>query len=80
MTNTVRIEAEIDAATDNQLESYAANRGQSKAELVGEAVQRYVDYERCVQEQVRVGLEALEAGDTIPDSEIEEELHRRRNR
>lgn len=80
MTRTVRIEAEIDAATDSQLESYAANRGQSKAALIGEAVQRYVEYERWFQEQVRVGLEALEAGDTIPDSEIEKELHRRRER
>ena len=54
------------------LDELAASRGSTRSKLVEEAVARYLDYERWAVDHIQEGLRQAEAGEFVPDEEIEE--------
>jgi predicted transcriptional regulator len=54
-----------------RLDELAAATGRARAELVDEALERFLDYERWAVEHIREGLRQADAGELASDEEME---------
>ena len=63
MTEKTRLDTQIDLETDRKLTAYAEAQGRTKADVVADALERYLDYEAWFRRQVEDGLRADAAGE-----------------
>jgi predicted transcriptional regulator len=78
MANTVRLDTPIDPETDRELTANARAQGRAKADVVAEALQRYLDHERWFRARVEEGLRADADGDVLDHAAAMAELASRR--
>lgn len=77
MAREVTINADVDPQVLEEVRKLAANRGLPAAALIGEALQRYVEYERWFLEKVEEGKRDLAEGRVVSQEELEAELRHR---
>lgn len=77
MAREVTINADVDPQVLEEVRKLAASRGLPAAALIGEALQRYVEYERWFLEKVEEGKRAADEGRVMSQEELEAELRRR---
>ncbi|MDZ7712059.1 MAG: hypothetical protein U5L06_02585 [Rhodovibrio sp.] len=78
MTEKTRLNTPIDVETDRKLTAYAEAQGRTKADIVADALERYLDYESWFRRQVEEGLRADAAGDVRDHDEALSDLNSRR--
>ncbi len=59
-----------------KLGALARSTGKDQGELISEAVDRLLEYDRWFHEQVRVGLDQLAKGEFIEDDEVGNSIDR----
>ncbi|HSH42505.1 MAG TPA: ribbon-helix-helix domain-containing protein [Arenicellales bacterium] len=60
-----------------RIDRLAAELGRSRAWVLNQAADRYLEYEEWFAHQVRVGIAEDRAGDTVPHDEVMAGLRRR---
>jgi predicted transcriptional regulator len=79
MSETTRLDIPIDVETDRKLTAYAEALGRTKADVVADALERYLDYEQWFRRQVEEGLRADAAGEIRDHDDAVADLKTRRN-
>jgi predicted transcriptional regulator len=77
MKQLVHIDADLDPQALSQIDRMAAERGVPAATLVGEALERYLEYETWFIAKVEEGIRAADAGDLIDHEDVETVMKRR---
>lgn len=67
---TVRLSQEV----LNAIDGMAKTLGRSRAWVIQDALNRYLEYEVWFREEVRKGLDDLEAGRTLSHEEVKDRL------
>ena len=70
------MEVHISPDQEAQLSDLAAKTGQGTDDLVQEAVERLLAYNRWFKEQVRIGIDQLDGGEFIEEEEMEARVER----
>lgn len=78
MPEKTRLDTPIDVETDRKLTAYADAQGRTKADIVSDALERYLDYEAWFRRQVEEGLRADAAGEVLDHDDAQRELRDRR--
>ena len=78
MTDKTRLDTPIDVETDRKLTAYAEAQGRTKADIVADALERYLDYEAWFRRQVEEGLRADADDDVLDHDAAQTELKARR--
>ena len=60
-----------------RIDRLAAELGRSRAWILNQAANRYLDYEEWFVRQVQAGIAEERAGDTVPHDEVMTDLRRR---
>lgn len=66
----------LDEDTLARLDSLAGSLNCSRAVVIKEAVEKYLEYDAWVRAEVQKGLDAVQAGQTIPHEEMKTRLRR----
>jgi predicted transcriptional regulator len=61
---------------ESALRQLASSTGRNPEELVQEAVDQLLDYDRWFKEQVRVGLEQMDRGEFVTHEEVGERVQK----
>ena len=69
-------EVRLTESQQNRLNELAVKTGRAPDELVQEAVDRRIDYDRWFAEQVRVGLDQIARGEFIEGDEMDARVER----
>jgi predicted transcriptional regulator len=69
----------VEEETLARLEALARETGRSSAQLAGEALQRYVEYESWKTSKIRDALRRADAGDFASDEEMQAVFERYRH-
>jgi RHH-type rel operon transcriptional repressor/antitoxin RelB len=71
MPATTTLTIRIDAETKERLERLAAQHNRSKAYVVVQAIERYLDQEGHITRRIRKGVELADRELFVPDEEVE---------
>ncbi len=71
MTMTMNLSIRVSPDVVSKLDALAQATGRSRNFLFNEAVQQYIDNEAWQIAQIEEGLRDLEAGNVVPDDEME---------
>ena len=70
------MEVRFTPAQESALREIAATQGRDPEELVQQAVDQLLDYDRWLREQVRIGLAQVERGEFVAHEEVGERIGR----
>lgn len=74
------ISLRMDDEKIEQIDRLAGELGRSRAWVLNQAADRYLDYEEWFVQQVQGGITEAERGDTVPHDELMAELRRKVNK
>jgi predicted transcriptional regulator len=70
------VEVKLDPDLEGRLAALAARRGQDKASLATEAIERYLDYDEWFLREVDAGLSEINQGKVLTHEEVGARLDR----
>ncbi|HKV37738.1 MAG TPA: hypothetical protein VJX67_00890 [Blastocatellia bacterium] len=70
------MEVRLTESQQNKLNELAAKTGRAPDQLIQEAVDRLIDYDRWFAEQVRAGLDEIARGEFIDEDEMDVRVER----
>ncbi len=75
--NSRNISLRMDDEKIGRIDRLAAELGRSRAWVLNQAADRYLDYEEWFEQQVHAGIAEAESGDTVPHDQLISELRRK---
>ena len=75
--NTRNISLRMDNEKIDRIDRLAAELGRSRAWVLNQAADRYLEYEEWFEQQVHAGVADAESGNTVPHDQLMAELRRK---
>ena len=75
--NTRNISLRMDNEKIDRIDRLAAELGRSRAWVLNQAADRYLEYEEWFEQQVHAGVADAESGNTVPHDQLMSELRQK---